>query len=96
MVTADLFYTTIRCGILHQGVTKSDSRVKRKKARFVVRHSRTGKGIVINARRFHEELGAALEDYISELLGGDKDLRAAFVKKMSYIAKSTPDVAGVV
>ena len=96
VATADLFYTTIRCGILHQGETKSDSLVTKKQPRFVVRPSHTGKGIVVNARRFHEELETAFEDYVSAILGGDQNLRAAFIKKMGHIAKSEPDVAGVV
>ncbi len=91
---ADLFYTTVRCGLLHQGETKLESRVTKKP--FVVRRSRAGKGIRVNARRFHEELEATFEEYVSALLKGDRDLRTAFVKKMGYIARSQPDIAAVV
>jgi hypothetical protein len=90
---AHLFYTTVRCGLLHQGETKSDSRVTRKP--FVVRRSRTGKGIRVNARRLHEELEATFEEYVAALLKGDRDLRDAFVTKMGYIARSKPDTAVV-
>ncbi len=94
VATADLFYRTIRCGLLHQGETKSDSVVTKKA--FVVRRSRTGQGIRVNARRLHEELEATFEEYVAALLKGDKDLRTAFVKKMDYIARSKPDTAAVV
>ena len=92
--TANLFYKTIRCGLLHQGETKSDSRVTKKP--FVVRRSRTGKGIRVNAGRLHNELEATFEDYVGALLKGDQNLRASFVKKMGHIARNKPDTAAVV
>ncbi len=92
--TADLFYRTIRCGLLHQGETKSDSVVTKKA--FVVRRSRTGQGIRVNARRLHEELEETFEEYVAALLEGDQDLRTAFVRKMNYIARTKPDTVAVV
>ena len=97
VAAAELFYETIRCGILHQAETKADSLVKKKtSAQFVVQQSPTGKGLIINAIRFHAELEAALDDYAEALLEGHAQLRANFIAKMNYIAKVQPGVAGVV
>lgn len=85
--TAGLYYTTIRCGILHQTETKADSRVNKKVGAPVVELSVSGKGLVINARRFHEELEAALDDHAEALASGDAALRDAFVKKMKHVAR---------
>ena len=65
-------------------------------APFVVKPSRSGKGIVINAKRFHEELEGALDDYVKALLDGDAPLRKSFIKKMNYISRSYPDEGAVV
>jgi hypothetical protein len=94
--TAKLFYNTIRCGILHQAEAKADSLVKKKAAAFVVKQSATGKGLTVNARRFHEELEAAVNDYEAALLSGEVEFRASFIKKMNYIAREPNDIAGVV
>jgi hypothetical protein len=91
-----VFYETIRCGILHQAETKADSLVKKKAAAFVVKQSATGKGLIINARSFHSELEAVLDDYAAALLAGDVVLRTAFIRKMKYVARDPTGIAGVV
>ena len=94
---ADLFYETIRCGILHQAETKAYSLVKKKlAASCVVRQSASGKGLVINARAFHDELEAAVDDYAKALLAGDAGLRKTFIRKMAYVAREQTGVTGVV
>ncbi len=93
---ADLFFDTVRCGILHQAESKADSLVKKSAASFVVRESSSGAGLVINAKRFHEELEGALDDYINALLAGDVTLRKSFIKKMDYIARSQTGSGAVV
>lgn len=94
--TAAHFYDTVRCGILHQAESKVDSLVKKSTDSFVVRLSSSGAGVVINAKRFHEELEGALDDYVKALLSGDTALRTLFIKKMSHIARSQPDEGVVV
>jgi hypothetical protein len=89
--TSQLFYETVRCGILHQAESNADTLVKKSTAAFVVKKTSSGKGIVINAKRFHEILEAVFEDYITKLLTGDTPLRKAFIQKMNYITRSTPD-----
>jgi hypothetical protein len=93
---ADLFYRTVRCGILHQAESAADSLVKKSTASFVVKRSPSGKGVVINARRFHEELDRAFDDYVNALLTGDAPLRTSFIKKMNYITRSSSDDGAVV
>jgi hypothetical protein len=94
--TAKLFYETVRCGILHQAESKEDTRVKKPDASFVVQASPSGRGLIINARRFHEELEGALEDYAAALLADEGTLRASFIKKMNHVARVQPDAGGVV
>lgn len=86
--TASLFYDTLRCRILHQAEAEADSLVKRKHAAFVVKPSSSGAGLVLNTRRFHEELEGAFSDHKAALLQGDNDLRQCFIKKMNYVARN--------
>jgi isocitrate dehydrogenase kinase/phosphatase len=94
--TANLFYETVRCGILHQAETKEDSLFMRKRMTFVVRRSRSGKGLDINARRFHEELESAVNEYAFALCGDQPGMRNNFIKKMSYIARSQSNTGSIV
>ena len=100
--TAGLFFSTIRCGILHQAEAKQDSLVKKSSSRPVAVLSKSGSGIIINARRFHEELEAALEDHKAALVDdapskAREDLRSAFIRKMDAITRTTGEPApGVV
>jgi hypothetical protein len=94
--TAKLFYDTVRCGILHKAESKEDTLVKKSLASFVVQASPSGMGLIINARRFHEELEGALDDYVAVLLADDTKLRRSFINKMNHVAKAQPDAGGVV
>ena len=100
---ARLFYETIRCGLLHQAEAKEDSLVKKSTAHPVAELSKSGAGLVINARRFHEELEGAFEDYKKSLTDetqskARQDCRDAFIRKMDAIARRSADagVSGVV
>lgn len=100
---AKLFFDTIRCGILHQAEAKKDSLVKKGSAHPVAVSSKSGSGLVINARRFHDELEGALEDYKKSLLDdtrskGRDGRRDAFIRKMDAIARRPAGggVSGVV
>jgi hypothetical protein len=85
--TANLFYKTIRCGILHQAETTEDTLIKKNSKQFVVQLSSSGKGLVINAARFHDELNLAFDEYANALRDGDRTLRELFLKKMDHIAR---------
>jgi hypothetical protein len=96
---AGLFYDTIRCGILHQAEAKEDSLVKKNATHPVALLSKSGAGLVVNARLFHEELERAFEDYKQSLTDGTdsetrKKLRQAFIDKMDAIARRPSD-AGI-
>ena len=96
---AALFYETIRCGILHQAEAKEDSLVKKNTTHPVAVLSKSGAGLIINARLFHNELENAFEDYKQSLTDGTdtktrRDLRQAFIDKMDSIARR-PSGAGI-
>jgi hypothetical protein len=98
---AGLFFGTIRCGILHQAEAKEDSLIKKGAAHPAAALSKSGAGLVINARRFHEELEGAFDDY-KKILDDDtpskarEEHRAAFIQKMDAIARRPTGVSGVV
>ena len=87
---ADRFFDTVRNGILHQAETKHDTVVNKKQEKVIIKNTPSGKGIVINARRFHEELVLAFGDYKRALLNGDKTLRENFIEKMNHVCR-TPE-----
>jgi hypothetical protein len=77
--------------------------VKRNSARPVAVLSKSGAGLVINARRFHEELEGAFDDYKQDLMHvtpskARDDRRSAFIRKMDVIARhaTAAGVSGVV
>ena len=87
--TSNLFYQTVRCGILHQAESNADTLVKKSTASFVVKQTPSGTGVVINARRFHEILETVLEDYISKLLAGDvnRGFAASYRRARDFLVK---------
>lgn len=100
-LSADLarkFYLTVRNGILHQAETKEDTLVnKSKSSAFTIQASPSGDGVIVNAKRFHEELLLAFEDYKNALLVGQPQaLRDKFIDKMDFINRVQPGQAPVV
>jgi hypothetical protein len=86
--TAGLFYTEIRCGLLHQTEAGGNSRVKRSSKLPLVSTTVDGKGIVINTPLFHDLLVQVYQSYATSLLSGsDTDLRSKFRHKMNYICR---------
>lgn len=92
------FYFTIRNGLLHQAETKEDSLInKSKKSPQPVQRAASGTGVVVNARRFHEELRLAFAEYKNALLAGQpQSLRDRFILKMNFINRVPPGQAQVV
>lgn len=83
--TADLFYTHIRNGILHQAEIKGSSRI-RIDTPEMVQKAEDGKGLIINRNLFHNRLVSVFEDYLENLREGkDLTLRENFRKKMNAI-----------
>jgi hypothetical protein len=84
---AALFYTTIRCGLLHQTEAKHNSRVKRGTLPLVS-YSVDHKGIVINVPRFHETLAKVIGEYLAQLRKPESvAARAPFREKMNFICR---------
>ncbi len=85
--TAKIFYTEIRCGLLHQSEAEGTSRIKRGTLPLVALTA-DNKSIVVNVHRFHNMLKDVIESYAQELLQPQfVDARAAFRKKMNFICR---------
>ncbi len=84
--TAALFYTTIRCGILHQAEVKASSLVRRTGP--VVTLAADGNGVTVNPLLFHDRMERATKAYLAALRNPrNHDLRQKFRDKMDYIAR---------
>jgi len=83
---AELFYDTIRCGILHQGETKGSSLIK-KCGPSAFELTPDGEGLIIYRTQFHETLlMEELRQYLQCLRDGLHQVRRGnFVTKMNYI-----------
>jgi hypothetical protein len=84
---ARLFYTNIRCGLLHQAEAES-SVVKRNSKHPLISFTEDHKGVIVNAKAFHAQLEKAIHEY-SDLLRKPESTkeRDAFRKKMNYICQ---------
>ena len=87
---AHRFYVQIRCGILHQAETMTDSRIiYSQSTKEIVKP--TEKGILVNRYAFHEMLIKVFDDFVqrlrNSLLPDDSNLREPFKKKMKYICR---------
>lgn len=84
-ITADLFYTHIRNGILHQAEIKGSSRIRIDTLKMVEK-TEDGNGLIINRNLFHNRLVSVFEDYLKKLREGkDPTLREKFHDKMKAI-----------
>ena len=84
--TARLFYTTIRCGILHQAEVKESSLVRRDRPLVTLTQDR--KGVIINPALLHGKLEHAFIRYLKDLRDPSKtELRRRFRVKMDHIAR---------
>jgi hypothetical protein len=95
---AELFYTTIRCGLLHQTEAKKNSRVKRG-ALPLVSYSVDHEGVVINVQLFHDTLVKVIDEYVAELRKPESlPTRNLFRQKMNFICRiegATPEILPV-
>lgn len=65
--TAKIFYSEIRCGLLHQSEAEGTSRIKRGLLPLVALTA-DQKSIVVNVHRFHDLLKEVIDSYAQELL----------------------------
>jgi hypothetical protein len=83
---ATLFYTTIRCGLLHQTEAKENSLVKRGSIPLVA-YTVDHKGVVVNVPLFHQALEAAIQEYLADLRKPHSEFRNPFRQKMNFICR---------
>ena len=82
--TRKIFYTDIRCGLLHQAQAKNQWLVRRKQATML--QQRGTDGYIIDVERFHTAMKDSLEDYLADILKPEsKALRANLWTKMDHI-----------
>lgn len=94
---AKIFYTQIRCGLLHQSEAEGISRIKRGGSLPLVSDTEDHSGLIINKEAFHGLLEQTIADYYMELQGNTQpELRKFFRRKMDAICRvesSEPDNA---
>ena len=86
---SDIFYSHVRCGLLHQAQTKKGTLIRMDQDRMV--EPALGglvNGIIVDRIRFHDALKQETSSYILKLETGganNAQLRKNFIKKMQYI-----------
>ena len=89
---ANIFYTKVRCGLLHQGQTKGKSLIHIRKSEPMIMwidENKIEDGLSIHRRLFVKEVRAVYEKYISELENPNNlnFRRQTLEKKMKYIVE---------
>ena len=85
---AEMFYSQIRCGILHQAEVESNSKIRITTELPLVQYTDDKKGLVINRKEFHSQLKEEIRIYVRKLKNPlNTDLRGNFKKKMDYICR---------
>lgn len=97
---SDIFYSHVRCGLLHQAQTKKDTLIRADQEKMF-RPAPGGlvKGIIVDRVLFHNALKKEIETYIEKLETDDEanqNLRTNFIKKMCYICdvEAGPQLTG--
>ena len=87
---ADLFYTDIRCGILHSAQTKGCSMLAcegGKITQYIYKNNEVG--IRVDVKQFSKRLeDYFFREYLALLRNGDITIRKAFIKKMRYVCNA--------
>ncbi|MBI5237594.1 MAG: hypothetical protein HY887_04145 [Deltaproteobacteria bacterium] len=89
------FYINVRCGILHQAETTNGWLIHRKGPLFDPAKK------IINATKFHKELGACLQSYCDKLKCSDwddevcKNLRKKMVRVIKNCKPAGPAIASI-
>ncbi|MCC5860268.1 MAG: hypothetical protein JJT90_19120 [Ectothiorhodospiraceae bacterium] len=86
---SDIFYSHVRCGLLHQAQTKKRTLIRADQDRMIS-PSPGGlvNGIIVDRIRFHDALKQEVSAYSRRLEAGrpsDANLRQNFITKMQYI-----------
>lgn len=90
-VKSDIFYSQIRCGLLHQAQTKKKSTIHIKKGEPILQWidpSDVNEGLKIHRDKFHNEVLLIFKNYLKELRSKNNNIILNnFQKKMNFIAK---------
>ncbi|MCY7353276.1 MAG: hypothetical protein LH606_21885, partial [Cytophagaceae bacterium] len=86
-----IFYKHIRCGLLHQGETKEDTKINLKRTQLITLINNNGiKSIELNRGEFHKRVSNYFADYIEKLKDKNQtQLRKNFKIKMDLITRVT-------
>ncbi|SEK53230.1 hypothetical protein SAMN05444515_102255 [Ectothiorhodospira marina] len=86
---SDIFYSHVRCGLLHQAQTKKGTLIRADQDRMISpAPGGLVNGIIVDRVRFHDALKQEIATYIRTLESGEEggaDLRNNFITKMQYI-----------
>lgn len=84
------FYKHIRCGLLHQGETKEESKINFKKPQLITVSDNNGiESIEINRLEFHKRVREYFDDYLEKLKDKNQSLlRQNFITKMDLITRT--------
>jgi hypothetical protein len=84
---ARVYYKNIRCGLLHQ-TEAEDSLVKRNSTRPLIAFTTDHKGVIVNAKVFHQRLEQVIREYTNKLKDPKSTKeREAFRTKMNFICR---------
>jgi hypothetical protein len=86
---SNIFYSHIRCGILHQAQTKMKSLIHIRKEPILAwaNDNKIKDGILIQRQLFHQEIVLVFTNYCNELRNPiNIELRTNFKTKMDYVA----------
>lgn len=81
--TAELFYTDVRCGLLHEAQTKSNWKIRVDNDKVI---SKTETEFIINRKIFGKKINQYIELY-GKKMKEDKLVQEAFIRKFDYLCK---------
>ncbi len=91
---SDIFYSHVRCGLLHQAQTKKGTLIRADQETMIKPVSGDpANGIILDRVLFHDALKKEISAYISKLETGENHsdhLRDNFIKKMQYLCGIQP------
>lgn len=88
---SDIFYSHVRCGLLHQAQTKKGTLIRADQGKMVnPAPGGVANGIIVDRVLFHNALKQEIETYIGNLGSDDEaneNLRTNFIRKMCFICE---------
>jgi cation transport regulator ChaC len=82
------FFDCVRNGLMHNGETRGDWKIRADKATMML--TRSGAQRILNRNKFHDAIAAEFSDYCSELESGSVQIRERFLIRMDAICGLRP------